>query len=347
MIRAMGGSKEGKVPERQPQRETAGRDIATIESAGGYIVSSFLANRVSSQRLLRLVEIGLAVALVLALADLVRQGSPEPQDAGKPALSATGTRAGPASQAQAAAPDGLSPALLSLFGASRPGGALAEGPAFAGAALPETGLDLTLKGVIARRDSDRKLALIAQGGGKEEVYWLGDRVAGAEIVGIGARRVVLLRDNIRETLTLEEAKLREDAGNGRRQTPRVAGAPPPREVGASNWGVSRLSEHQRVVARSTLDQHLGSLPSLLRQAKAVPYLSNGEPAGFRVVGIDKDSVFEELGLRREDVIVAVNGVSVRNIQEALAAYRSFRSAEAVRLDLLRGGREVSLDFSIQ
>lgn len=313
-------------------------------------MSSFLANRVSSQRLLRLVEIGLAVALVLALADLVRQGSPEPQDAGKPALSATGTRSAPASQAQAAAPDGLSPALLSLFGASRPGGALAEGPEFAGEALPETGLDLILKGIIARRDSDRKLALIAQGGGKEEVYWLGDRVAGAEIVGIGARRVVLLRDNIRETLTLEEAKSREDAGNGRRQTPRVAGAPPPREqaqVGASNWGVSRLSEHQRVVARATLDQHLGSLPSLLRQAKAVPYLSNGEPAGFRVVGIDKNSVFEELGLRREDVIVAVNGVSVRNIQEALAAYRSFRSAPAVRLDLLRGGREVSLDFSIQ
>lgn len=314
-------------------------------------MSSFLANRVSSQRLLRLVEIGLAVALVLALADLVRQGSPEPQDAGKPALSATGTRAGPASQAHAAAPDQLSPALLSLFGADRPAARpLAERPEFTGEALPETGLDLTLKGIIARRDSDRKLALIAQGGGKEEVYWLGDRVAGAEIVGIGARQVVLLRDNIRETLTLEEAKSREDAGNGRRQTPRVAGTPPPREQaqgGASNWGVSRLSEHQRVVARATLDQHLSSLPSLLRQAKAVPYLSNGEPAGFRVVGIDKDSVFEELGLRQEDVIVAVNGVSVRNIQEALAAYRSFRSAPAVRLDLLRGGREVSLDFSIQ
>lgn len=309
---------------------------------------SFLANRVSSQRLLRLVEIGLAVALVLALADLVRQGFPALQDAGKPALSATGTRPGPASQAHAAAPGQLSPALLSLFGAGRP--ALAEGPDFAGEALPETGLDLTLKGIIARRDSDRKLALIAQGGGKEEVYWLGDRIAGTEIVGIGARRVVLLRDNIRETLTLEEAKLRKDAGNGRRQAARVAGAPRPREqaqVGASNWGVARLSERQRVVARATLDQHLGSLPSLLRQAKAVPYLSNGEPAGFRVVGIDKGSVFEDLGLRQEDIIVAVNGVSVRNIQEALAAYNSFRSAEAVRLDLLRGGREVSLDFSIQ
>ena len=315
-------------------------------------MSSFLANRVSSQRLLRLVEIGLAIALILALADLVQQGFPGLQeDAGEPALSATGPGAGPAAQAQAAAPGRPSPALLALFGAGRPAAsALAEGPDFTGDALPETGLDLSLKGIIARRDSDRKLALIAQGGGKEEVYWLGDRIAGAEIVGIEARRVVLLRDNIRETLTLEEAKLRKDAGNGRRPAARVAGAPRPREqakVGASNWGVARLSERQRVVARAALDQHLGSLPSLLRQAKAVPYLSNGEPAGFRVVGIDKGSVFEDLGLRQEDVIVAVNGVSVRNIQEALAAYRSFRSAEAVRLDLLRGGREVSLDFSIQ
>lgn len=314
-------------------------------------MSSFLANRVSSQRLLRLVEIGLAVALVLALAALVRQVFPGLQDAGKPALSATGTRAAPPSQAPAAAPGRPSLALLSLFGPPRPAApALAEGPDFAGAALPETGLDLTLKGIIARRDSDRKLALIAQGGGKEEVYWLGDRIAGAEIVGIGARQVVLLRDNARETLTLEEAKSRKDAGAGGRRAARVAGESRPREQaksGASNWGVARLSEHQRVVERATLDQRLGSLPSLLRQAKAVPYLSNGEPAGFRVVDIDKGSVFEDLGLRQEDVIVAVNGVSVRNIQEALAAYRSFRSAAAVRLDLLRGGREVSLDFSIQ
>ena len=71
---------------------------------------------------------------------------------------------------------------------------------------------------------------------------------------------------------------------------------------------------------------------------------NGLEAGFRIVDIEPDSVFDKLGLLQEDVIVSVNGVSVRNNQEALAAYQSFKSADALQLGLLREGREVTIDF---
>lgn len=230
--------------------------------------------------------------------------------------------------ALAALPDqtaGISAAALALFGGP-------QGPNRASAALPETALQLTLKGALLRLGTDRKVAVI-QSRHNEKSYRIGDRIEDAEIVGIEARRVILLRNGRRETLSLPVAELPARS--------RDSGAVSP---------LTRIdaTADERIVTREQVARELENLPALLRQAKTVPYTNeSGEPAGFRVVDLASDGVFADLGLRREDVIVAVNGMAVRNNLDALAAFRKFRSAEAVQLGLLRDGREVTVDFSIR
>lgn len=206
-------------------------------------------------------------------------------------------------------------------------------PAYREEALQETELDLSLKGILARRAGNLKLALIALGSDREKVYRIGDRVAGAEIVAIELRRIVLQRSGAMETLTLDiAAPRRGNTAAGTRATE----------------GITMLSEHERSVSRNLFDRQLQRLPEVLNQARTAPYWdNNGQEAGFRVVDIETGSVFEQLGLRQEDVIVTVNGVAVRNNREALAAYQSFKSSEAIQLGLLRDGREVAIDFSIR
>ena len=280
-------------------------------------------------------EIALALALALALADLAWTLIPGPGNQEQAMLAAPG-RGGAGASLVAGAGGGasrnLSPALLGLFGRAEAGG---PGPASAFAAdeVRETGLDLTLKGILARRGGGRKLALVAQGEATEKVYRVGDRIAGAEITHIEARRLILRRNGAREALVLETAEPRRgNSFNSKRATE----------------GITMISDHERVVSRNLVDGQLQRLPELLAQAQAAPYWDqDGREAGFRVVDIHAGSVFEQLGLQQEDVIVSVNGVSVRNNQEALAAYQSFKSADALQIGLLRGGREVTIDFSIQ
>ncbi len=305
-------------------------------------MSAFLLKfRVSPPRLINCLEVVLVIALAVALADLAWQLFPLPQDSGqrgegrKSAGAMTGERVqsgGVLSPAYRAASGRPSPAVFSLFGKAENSGFT---PGFAEEEVQETELDLTLKGVLAQRDGDRKLALIARGNEKEEVYWLGDRIAGAEIIRIDSRRAILLRNGVRESLTLEVGELPRQATTG------------PSTGGGKSRGITKIDERRRVVTRELLDQQLDNLPGLLEQAKAVPYLNDGKQAGFRVVGIEEGSVFEDLGLRQEDIIVAVNGALVRNPREALAAYQSFKSAGAFQVDLLRGGREMTIDFSIR
>ena len=279
-------------------------------------------------------ELALAVALALALADLAWLLLPGPGDKEQPALAVPGrggAGANPVAAAGGATASGnLSPALLDLFGVVAAGG---PATAFAADEVRETDLDLTLKGILARRGTARKIALVAQGDAGEKLYRLGDRVAGAEITHIEARRILLLRNGKREALLLETAAPRRGSSFNRRR---------------ATAGITMINERARVVPRNLLDRQMQRLPEVLGQARAAPYRDhNGLEAGFRIVDIVPDSVFDQLGLQQEDVIVSVNGVSVRNNQEALAAYQSFKSADALRLGLLRDGREVTIDFSIQ
>ena len=274
------------------------------------------------------------LALALALADLAGQWLSQPASAGQPpGTTLPGVHGQPGTTAPAyhAHLQSVSPAVLSLFGQA----GNSEFTLTLEEEIRETELDLTLKGVLAERKTNRKLVLIAQAGDMEKVYWLGDRIADAEIIGIAPRRAILLRNGAREALTLKTEKPASPAETGRVASHR------------GSKGITRINERERVVTRELIDRQLENLPDLLRQAKVVPYVDNGQKAGFRVVNIEAESVFEDLGLRQGDIIVAVNGVSVRDTREALAAYRSFKSATTLQVDLLRGDRQVALDFSIQ
>lgn len=288
----------------------------------------------SLQHIIRGTEVVLAVAVALALADfawllLPDLGHKEPP-VFAPAVQGVPVEAAATALAGNGASGNLSPAVLGLFGQPEN---TAPAPVLADETIKETALDLTLKGILARQGTGRKIALIAQGGDKEKVYRLGDRVADAEITHIEARRIILLRNGSRESLVLETATPRRGSSFNKRR---------------ATQGITMLNERERVVSRNLFERQMQRLPEVLNQAQAAPYWdNNGLEAGFRIVDIEPDSVFDKLGLLQEDVIVSVNGVSVRNNQEALAAYQSFKSSEALQIGLLRDGQEITIDFSIQ
>lgn len=139
------------------------------------------------------------IALALALADFVwllfpQQGDKETSEQAPGRIDLVQPEAARSGNAISR---NLSPAVLGLFGQTEN---VASTPALVEEAIEETALDLTLKGILARRGTARKIALIAQGGDKEKVYRLGDRISGAEITHIEARRIILLRDGREVTI---------------------------------------------------------------------------------------------------------------------------------------------------
>ncbi|WP_176758747.1 type II secretion system protein GspC [Thiohalorhabdus denitrificans] len=296
-----------------------------------------LLSRFSPTTGIRLAEGVLVVALGVALADLTWDVFP-------PSPPSAGLSQGPESPSVPGgfqAPVGGSPGAQGregpvsestrrLFGVPASEG---NGPG-ADAPVRETRLDLTLKGILARQEGTQKVALIASGEGEEGVYRVGDSLpGGAEILRIEPRRVILRRNGVTEALNLEVTEL-----EGRASRQGSAG---------SGSGIRKEGANRRVVSRRTVRQNLENLPSLLRQAKAVPHRVNGEPAGFRIVNIQSGSIYEDLGLREGDVVKSVNGQDIRTPSDALGAYRELKNADEYKVRLERDGQEQTLNYSVR
>ena len=279
-----------------------------------------------------MVELLLATALVVVAADLMLSFF-SPLD-NKEFLTAGAAVPGEQNTLNRLADDQPSKILKSMFGDVE--GDM-ETSQFMTGLVRETNLNLILKGILADHNSNNKLALIDQGDGDEIITRVGDKIAGAKIVHIDARRVILRRNGANESLSLNAEELQTKDG-------RHANAlPGDKKVEASN---SPDIHSERFIPKKIMTRELDNLPQLLKQAKTVPYTKDGRNAGFRVVQIEEGSIFKTLGLKQNDVIRSVNGIPVHTTRDALQAYQKLRTTTSIQVDILRGDRQVTLDYSI-
>lgn len=126
-----------------------------------------------------------------------------------------------------------------------------------------------------------------------------------------------------------------------------AAEPPPAALLSSpapptSGGLCRL-DGARVIPRSELQAGLEAMAALPHQGlQLVPARQADGRYAFKVFGIRPGSIYDELGLRSGDVVLAVNGLEPRGTHETLAAYEALRGAAELHVTLSRRGEEVRL-----
>lgn len=117
---------------------------------------------------------------------------------------------------------------------------------------------------------------------------------------------------------------------------------------AQQGDVKKVSETEFEIKRADLLKHTSDLSSILMQARVVPARrgGSGEIYGYRVVEMQPNSIYTQLGLQVMDVITGVNGTPVTNPQQAMELYQTLRNSSNVKLQLERGGRNISVDYKI-
>ena len=95
-------------------------------------------------------------------------------------------------------------------------------------------------------------------------------------------------------------------------------------------------------------KYTNDLSSILMQARAVP---NREPGtgninGFRILDMQQDSIFSQLGLQRMDVIKSVDGTPVDSPAKAMELYNTLKNSPKVTLQVERNGKNESMTYNI-
>jgi general secretion pathway protein C len=186
---------------------------------------------------------------------------------------------------------------------------------------PDTQLSLELRGTVAATDEDRALAIIAQRGGEEKVYFIGDAVpGGATLHAVYLDRVLLRRAGRLEALRL----------------PRSDQAPAPRLGAAPARSRTPVTAPTRATTiQEVVSQNPASLTEIIRPQ---PVFKDGRQQGYRVYPGRQRQQFAQLGLRPGDLVTQINGMALDDPTRGMEIFRSLADATSVTLTVDRNGQ---------
>lgn len=201
-------------------------------------------------------------------------------------------------------------------------------------------LPLTLIGTLVHSNPDRSIASVEIRGRnqilsfrpKQEI----ESLATLERV---ERMKIIIRN--RNTGRLEFIEMKD--------APKLAlrSATPARASGGGG-DVRQVGNNQFEINRADLLKYTNDLSSVLMQARVVPATrGNGEIYGFRMVEMQPNSVYTQLGLQVMDVITSVNGNPVTSGQQAMEMYSTLRNAAEIQIGIERGGQTQNLNYRIR
>ncbi len=295
--------------------------------------AEFLAQEDLVRRLALGVNLVLVLLLAAVLAELTWKLVPAPPVEAPPVdpVLDMGGGAGPASGPAAAgrpapqAAGGI--AGLHLFG-TKPAGRPAAQPR--PAVVPETRLQLILRGVFASEDPEAAGAIIAERNGRESFYGVGDKLPGGAILqAVYPDRIVLLRGGRLETLRMPREGSGGGGGSVRRATSRTSS---PASTGAS------LREYR--------DMLLNNPQQFADKVRYRPYTEGGRMRGYEIQPGRDAGFLTRFGLQPGDVVTSVNGITLNSPAKGLSILRSLAKTDRVRVEILRNGVPQTIDLEV-
>ena len=205
-------------------------------------------------------------------------------------------------------------------------------------AATETRLPLKLRGIYAATD-DGKANAIIESGGNQEVYFIGDKIAGgrgAVLHQVQPTKVILNTSGQLESLTLEqeESVISMDRGPAQLRPDErglEAGPKKSESIVVDNPRIQR----ELTDIRQKLQTDPASLKDMLRWE---PVMENGMIQGVKISPVKARRLFYELKLRRNDIVTNINGIPLNDPAQLLMLKDTLASAQEVSLTLLRNGQ---------
>jgi len=188
-------------------------------------------------------------------------------------------------------------------------------------------------------DGARPLAVIGKGK-NFRVVGIGERAFGYRVEQIGTKEVTLERGGKAYRL-----RLKEPAVNLPAIVP--VSPPPPGTPRSESSAKIRTLGATTIVPRSLLNTYLQKMDKIWKDIGLVPEKAGGELKGFRVRFVRRGSPFDQMGIRRGDLLTAIDGEPLDNNAILLKSVRKIRNSDHLALRIKRGNKEVELKYDIR
>lgn len=207
-----------------------------------------------------------------------------------------------------------------------------EAPSSADA--PKTQLRVKLAGLVASSDPSRSIAIIEHRN-KQQTYALEEEIDGtkATVVEIYADRVILDNQGKLESLLLDPDG--KSSSRGAASRPQRTTRPAAQST-ASNTGSSAAEVREALRDPSKITDFV----------RINPHREDGQLRGYRVNPGKSPQIFNEFGLRPNDLAVAINGYDLTDNAQAMQIMQELSQLTEVSLTVEREGQLEELYLSL-
>jgi len=178
---------------------------------------------------------------------------------------------------------------------------------------------------------------------KSKVLARGDEINGYVLEGAGSNFAMFSKNAKSYKVLLLKGK----SSGGGKMTPAVSSPVPNKQKRAKEplGEITDAGDH-RVIDRSLLEHYANNMDDIYKNIGITELKEGSSLKGFRITFVRKDSPFEKLGVRRDDVIKSINGQEINSYNAAFEAYKNIKNVDNLTLVIQRGKEEKELEYEI-
>ncbi len=203
--------------------------------------------------------------------------------------------------------------------------------------------------LVVGEGTDRRSSAIVSGGEakgkKTEVYFVGDEQSFApnvKLTKVDKSRIEFVNGGRLEFAELEDFASKKSIFGSPEEVHFKEGEKGEKgEPTAASESATKVTLDQREI-----DEALQNMDKLYSEIRIVPNFKGGRPAGMKVLSIKPGSVVSKLGIRRGDILEKLNGQEL-DVQRGMELFSSMREMKNFSLDVVRGGKNQTLEYEIR
>ncbi len=198
-------------------------------------------------------------------------------------------------------------------------------------------LPITLKGIMSVSNGTKNKAIISDNKTKREsIYKVGDKFEDAQIIRIFKNKVIFVRSNGQQ----EVFYLRQDDAKS-----------DPTYLIISDWkGVIRkIAPNNYRIYLEEFRKRVKNLAQFIDILNLTTAYQKGKSIGCRIGSEEKESLSQELGLKRGDIVLTVNGIPATDTSNRLKIYKEVTKTalgDTINVRLKRGKRSYTLRYAL-
>ncbi|MBQ4813801.1 type II secretion system protein GspC [Pseudoalteromonas luteoviolacea] len=201
---------------------------------------------------------------------------------------------------------------------------------------PETQLNVRLTGIVAVSQNDVAGLAIIESQGRQETYLVQDAIKGtrAKLAQVLPDRVILDVSGRFETLMLDGIDF----------TQQVAMPTAPKRNPATTK--RKISDNARSELAQRRQELLNEPGKLFDYIRISPERRNGQLVGYRLRPGKDPELFKKMGLKNNDLAIAINGYQLTDMKQAMTAMNELRESTDANITIERDGRILDVQFSL-